>query len=159
MTHPTPCSAHVVLVNPEIPWNTGNAGRSCLAFGARLHLVRPLGFSLDDKAVRRAGLDYWAEVDPLVHEGWPSFEAWRAAQGLGPPWLVTPEGERTLWEAPLEACPVLVFGRESRGLPEALRAAWPDRRVRVPTLPSAVRSLNVSTVVGIALAERARRGG
>ena len=143
---------HVVLVEPEIPWNTGNAGRSCLAFGAQLHLVQPLGFSLSEPAVRRAGLDYWARVAPVV---WPSWEACEAA--LVAPWLFTAEGGRELWDVPFGDPAVLVFGRESVGLPSEVRARHAERCVRVPMVDREIRSLNVSTTVGIVLAEVARQ--
>lgn len=152
---PATPSAHVVLVEPEIPWNAGNAGRSCLAFGARLHLVGPLGFSLDEKAVRRAGLDYWKHVDLAVWDGWEPFER-EVVRGGPLPWLVTPEGERTPWEVDLGTCPILLFGTESSGLPARLRATYPERKLRFPTLPGPIRSLNVSTTVGMMLAEVAR---
>ena len=92
-------SDHVVLVEPEIPWNTGNAGRTCLAAGARLHLVAPLGFSLDEKAVRRSGVDYWEAVDPVVHESFAAFEA--ALPALGEPLFFSAEAPRTPYETPL----------------------------------------------------------
>ncbi|MEO1228067.1 MAG: tRNA (cytidine(34)-2'-O)-methyltransferase [Myxococcota bacterium] len=146
----TPPFAHVVLVEPEIPWNTGNAGRSCLAFGARLHLVEPLGFSLDERAVRRAGLDYWADVDLSV---WPSWSALqRSVAGGQEAWFVTPEAPRAAWEVELGPCPLLVFGQESSGLPPSLRSR-PERQISVPMPAGSARSLNVSTTVGILLYE------
>lgn len=154
MTRP---SAHVVLVHPEIPWNAGNAGRSCLAFGARLHLVGPLGFSLDERAVRRAGLDYWPHVDLRTWPDWAAFATGFLGSESIEPWLVTPDGERTPWAVELGPQPVLLFGAESVGLPRAVRDAFPKRRIRFPTLPGPVRSLNVSTTVGMMLAELARR--
>lgn len=142
----------VVLVEPEIPWNTGNAGRSCLALGARLHLVEPLGFSLSAQQVRRAGLDYWPRVDPVVWKDWASCEA-----ALGPPWLFTADGAHELWDVTFEDPAVLVFGKESVGLDPELRARWRERTVRVPMVDPELRSLNVSTTVGIALAEVVRQ--
>src|SRR4051794_5674964 len=88
-------SLHIVLVEPEIHWNTGNAGRTCLAVGARLHLIEPLGFSLDAKEVRRSGLDYWARVPLSVWPDWPAFE--KELPSLGEPFFFTPEARRTLW--------------------------------------------------------------
>jgi len=146
---------HVVLVEPEIAWNTGNAGRSCLAFGARLHLVGPLCFSLDEKRVRRAGLDYWRHVDPAVYPDWASFEA--ILPTLGEPLLLTAEAHRTLPECTLESPTVFVFGKESTGLDPALRERFAARCARIPQSDSRVRSLNVSTCVGIALYDAARR--
>jgi tRNA (cytidine/uridine-2'-O-)-methyltransferase len=148
---------HVVLVEPEIAWNTGNAGRTCLAVGARLHLVAPLGFSLDEKRVRRAGLDYWEFVRPTVHADLSAFE--RALPGLGSPLLFTAEAERTLYEVEIPDPVVLVFGKESTGLDAEFRARHAAARVRLPILDGRVRSLNVSTSVGVALYEVARRSG
>jgi tRNA (cytidine/uridine-2'-O-)-methyltransferase len=143
----------VVLVAPEIHWNTGNAGRSCLAAGARLHLVRPLGFSLDDRQVRRAGLDYWEHVQPVVWEDWESLFAVLPA----PPWLFSPDARASLWETRIAPPAVLVFGRESSGLPSRLRERHSDRLVRIPTEPGAVRSLNLSSCVAVAAFEARRQ--
>jgi tRNA (cytidine/uridine-2'-O-)-methyltransferase len=146
---------HVVLVHPEIHWNTGNAGRTCLAAGARLHLVRPLGFSLDDREVARAGLDYWERVRPVVWQSWADLEL--RLPELGEPFLFTAEAERTLWDVTFPACPVLVFGRESVGLPPEVRAHHADRLVRIPMLDPDLRSLNLSTSVAIAAYEVLRQ--
>jgi len=146
---------HVALVNPEIHFNTGNAGRTCLAAGARLHLVEPLGFLLDDASLRRAGLDYWPRVDPRVWPDWASFEA--ALPGLGEPFFFTSEAERTLWDAEYPEPTVLVFGRESVGLDPEVRMKYSERLVRVPMADPTLRSLNLSTTVGIALYEVLRQ--
>jgi tRNA (cytidine/uridine-2'-O-)-methyltransferase len=150
-------SVHVVLVHPEIHWNTGNAGRTCLAVGATLHLIEPLGFSLDERQVRRAGLDYWEHVDLRVWHGWDDFEA--AMPSLGEPFFFSTKGERTLWDAPLGVPDdvVLVFGRETGGLPQELHAKYRERFVSMPIASSRVRSLNLSTSVGIALYEVLRQ--
>lgn len=150
-----PAAVHVVLLEPEIHWNTGNAGRTCLAVGATLHLVEPLGFQLDERSVRRAGLDYWPKVDLRV---WPSWEAFEGA-GLGPPFLISPDGPRTIWDADLRGAPVLVFGRESVGLPAPLRARHADRLFRLPMRAQTVRSLNLSTSVGVVTYEVLRQNG
>src|SRR5258708_20335396 len=114
---------HVVLVHPEIHWNTGNAGRSCLAAGATLHLVEPLGFSLDEREVRRAGLDYWEYVDRRL---WPSWEALEAElPSLGEPFFFSTKATRHYWEASFPDDVVLVFGRDTRGLPPALHHPSP----------------------------------
>lgn len=146
---------HVVLVHPEIHWNTGNAGRTCLAAGARLHLVEPLGFSLDEKEVRRAGLDYWPRVDPRVWPDWRSFES--ALPDLGEPWFFTAEAERTLWEVEYPERTVLVFGRESVGLPAEIRDRHRDRLVKIPMADPELRSLNLSTSVAVATYEVLRQ--
>ena len=150
---------HVVLVHPEIHWNTGNAGRTCLATGATLHLVKPLGFSLDEREVKRAGLDYWEFVDKQVWPDWATFED--ALPTLGEPWFFSTKATRVFWEAPLGAPSdvVLVFGRETGGLPPALHDRYRDRFVTVPILLSHVRSLNLSTSVAVALYEVLRQRG
>ncbi len=148
---------HVVLVHPEIHWNTGNAGRTCLAVGAVLHLVEPLGFSLDERQVKRAGLDYWEHVDLRVWSGWEAFE--RELPRLGQPFFFSTNAVRLLWDVPLgaHADVVLVFGRETAGLPADLHERYRDRFVAMPILSSRVRSLNLSTSVGIALYEVLRQ--
>jgi tRNA (cytidine/uridine-2'-O-)-methyltransferase len=150
-------SLHVVLVNPEIHWNTGNSGRSCLAAGATLHLVEPLGFSLREREVRRAGLDYWEYVDLRVWPDWQSFE--RELPALGEPFFFTTRAERMYWEADYGEHPVLVFGRETGGLPRAIHERYGDRMYKMPIASPHVRSLNLSTTVGIALYEVLRQRG
>ena len=148
---------HVVLVHPEIHWNTGNAGRSCLAAGATLHLIEPLGFSLDEREVTRAGLDYWEHVELKVWKRWAEFE--REMPALGEPWFFSTKGKRVLWDAPLDSPSgtVLVFGRETGGLPPEIHERYPDRFVAMPIVSPHVRSLNLSTSVGIALYELMRQ--
>jgi tRNA (cytidine/uridine-2'-O-)-methyltransferase len=150
-------SIHVVLVHPEIHWNTGNAGRSCLAAGATLHLIKPLGFSLDDRQLKRAGLDYWEHVDLRVWDDWESFE--RVLPSLGEPYFFSTKAARVLWDAPLAATPdvVLIFGREAGGLAADLHVRYGDRMLAMPILSVHVRSLNLSTSVGIALYEVLRQ--
>ena len=150
-------SIHVVLVNPEIHWNTGNAGRSCLAAGAHLHLIEPLGFSLDEREVKRAGLDYWEHVKPRVWPSWTAFEA--ELPTLVEPFFFSTKATRVLWDAPLGASDntVLVFGRETGGLPPELHERYRDRFVTMPIHSPHVRSLNLSTSVGIALYETLRQ--
>ncbi|MSR46306.1 MAG: tRNA (uridine(34)/cytosine(34)/5-carboxymethylaminomethyluridine(34)-2'-O)-methyltransferase TrmL [Planctomycetes bacterium] len=146
---------HVALIWPEIPWNTGNTARSCLAFGAQLHLVAPLGFSLEASAVKRAGLDYWEHVHPVVHRDLDAFLA--ALPALGTPWLLTAEAERTLHDAPLAAPSVFLLGCESAGLPRQIRDRHREQCLRIPQAHGVVRSLNQSTAAAIALAEFRRR--
>jgi tRNA (cytidine/uridine-2'-O-)-methyltransferase len=148
---------HVVLVHPEVHWNTGNIGRTCLGAGARLHLIEPLGFRLDDRHLRRAGLDYWPRVDLTV---WKSFEAFEAA--LYPDAeevvLLTRRGARLFWQMPRMKRLFLVFGSESRGLPAAVLERYPSRTFRIP-VSEQIRSLNLSTAAGIALYESLRKAG
>ena len=148
---------HVVLVHPEIHWNTGNAGRICLAAGATLHLIEPLGFSLEERQVKRAGLDYWEHVDLRVWPDWDTFE--RELPRLGEPWFFSTKAERLLWDAPLGAneSAVLIFGRETGGLPAEIHQRYPDRFLRMPILSPRVRSLNLSTSVGLAVYEVLRQ--
>ena len=148
---------HVVLVHPEIHWNTGNAGRTCLATGATLHLVEPLGFSLDERQVRRAGLDYWEHVDLRVWASWETFEA--ALPGLGEPYFFSTKATRLFWDAPLgrEENVVLIFGRETGGLPAAIHQQYRERFVTMPMVSPRVRSLNLSTSVGVAVYEVLRQ--
>jgi tRNA (cytidine/uridine-2'-O-)-methyltransferase len=148
---------HVVLVHPEIHWNTGNAGRTCLATGATLHLVKPLGFSLDEREVKRAGLDYWEHVDKRIWPDWAAFEAELPA--LGEPYFFSTKATRVFWDAPLGAANdvVLIFGRETGGLPKALHESYRDRFVTMPILSSHVRSLNLSTSVAVAVYEVLRQ--
>ncbi len=146
---------HVALVHPEIHWNTGAVGRTCLATGARLHLIRPLGFSLDASQVRRAGLDYWPRVDPRVWESWPEFES--ELQGLGEAFFFSTEAKRTLWEVDFPLRTVLVFGRESVGLSPEIRARYAKRLVKIPMADPELRSLNLSNSVAISSYEALRQ--
>ena len=139
---------HVVLVAPQIPPNTGNVARTCAVTGCRLHLVGPLGFSLAEKDLRRAGLDYWDDVEVEVHQDWPSFQA-RHAQGRPDRLhLFTARADRTLFEVEFAPGDILVFGQEQLGLPPALVAAWPERCVSIPMLPGQ-RSLNLAVAAGV----------
>ena len=153
-------SLHLVLVEPEIHWNTGNAGRTSLAVGAELHLVEPLGFSLADRQVRRAGLDYWPRVRLRLWPGWAAFEA--ALPGLGEAFFFSsaaPEGGRARrhWEVAYPEDTVLVFGRESVGLaPEILRRHG-ERVVTIAMDDPGLRSLNLSTAVAVAAYEVQRQ--
>jgi tRNA (cytidine/uridine-2'-O-)-methyltransferase len=148
---------HVVLVQPEIHWNTGNAGRTCLAAGATLHLVRPIGFSLDDRDLRRAGLDYWEHVDLRVWDDWDTFE--RELPTLGPPWFFSTKGKRLIWEAPLGEPEdvALIFGSETAGLPARVHEKYGERMLAMPIASPHVRSLNLSTAVGIAVYDTLRQ--
>jgi tRNA (cytidine/uridine-2'-O-)-methyltransferase len=145
---------HVVLIEPEIPPNTGNIGRLCLATGSRLHLVRPLGFSIEDKALRRAGLDYWAEVQVSV---WNSFAELQDAHASSRFWYLTTKSKRHYWDVAFQDGDFLVFGRETKGLPEPLLKANPDRTLTIPMVNDSTRSLNLATAAGIVLYEAVRQ--
>jgi tRNA (cytidine/uridine-2'-O-)-methyltransferase len=140
----------VVLVAPQIPPNTGNVARTCAVTGCRLHLVGPLGFSLAEKELRRAGLDYWDDVEVEVHEDWTAFET-RVVLGRSERLhLFTAREGRSLFECRFAPGDLLVFGQEQLGLPPALLAAWPERRVAIPMLPGR-RSLNLAVAAAVGL--------
>ncbi len=144
---------HVVLVEPEIPPNTGNIGRLCLATGSVLHLIRPLGFSLSDKALKRAGLDYWADVEVHIWENWAAFQ--QAQNPEATSYFLTTKSEKPYWNQNFAPGDYLVFGRETKGLPESLLEANSDECLTIPM--QGTRSLNLATAVGIVLFEGVRQ--
>jgi len=149
---------HVVLVEPEIPPNTGSIGRLCAATRTRLHLIKPLGFSLDDRHLKRAGLDYWPYVDLEVHDSWAEFvELARPTTLL----LFSARAKASYLDAPFATTPSahLVFGGETRGLPPALLNAHSAATYRIPLLSPNVRSLNLANAVSIVVFEALRRRG
>ena len=140
---------HIVLHEPEIPNNTGNIGRTAVATGCSLHLIKPLAFDTGEKACRRAGLDYWARLSPTEHDGFDAYRAATAAPGssVAPTrWLFTSKATRTIHEVSLSPGDHLVFGKETRGLPDELLAAFPESLVTLPMMPGE-RSLNLATAV------------
>ncbi len=146
---------HVVLLEPEIPPNTGSIARTCVATGSPLHLIEPLGFRIDEHAVRRAGLDYWPLLDLHVHASRAEFErAWGERRAH----FFSAHAERSYLDADLTPGDALVFGRESVGLPRDLLEANADRVWGIPTL-GGVRSLNLSNAVAIVLYDALRRSG
>ena len=146
---------HLVLHQPEIPFNAGAAGRLCLATGSTLHLIRPLGFSLEDKQVRRAGLDYWKDVDLVL---WDSFAAMKeAAAPEARFWFLSTKGTTAHWDAPFQEGDYLVLGSESRGLPESLLAEHSDALLRIPMQEASTRSLNLASSAAIVLYEAVRQ--
>jgi tRNA (cytidine/uridine-2'-O-)-methyltransferase len=138
---------HIVLVEPEIPPNTGNVARLCAATGCALHLVEPLGFRIDDRELKRAGLDYWHQLDVVLH---PSLDAFLAAIEGRARWYYSTHAARRYTDAPFALGDVLIFGRETKGLPKELIAREPERALRIPMREGSVRSVNLSTAVGIA---------
>lgn len=155
-----PPTFHIVLVNPLIPNNTGNIGRTAAATGCRLHLVHPLGFQMTEKARRRAGLDYWDLVDCREHDDWNSFLEHELPSGL---WLFTTRAARPLWEAEFRRGDYLLFGNEVNGLPDAIHE-WviahhgEDHRLTLPMVSHPrIRSLNLATVVCAAVFEGLRQ--
>jgi tRNA (cytidine/uridine-2'-O-)-methyltransferase len=144
---------HVVLVEPEIPQNTGNIARLCVAAGARLHLVGPLGFSIDGKEARRAGMDYWDRLDLKT---WGCWEEFLAANDSCRRWFLSSKVERPYWDASFRDGDMIVFGRESKGLPASLLAAHPESCLTIP-MSEGTRSINLATSVGIVLYEGVRQ--
>jgi len=145
----------IVLVEPEIPANTGNIARTCAATGSVLHLVRPLGFSTDDKALKRAGLDYWYLLDIRYHD---SIEEVWDKHPDGRFFYASTKGSRRYADVRYEADDFLVFGKETKGLPEPLLQRFPDHVIRIPILADA-RSLNLSNAVAIVVFEALRQVG
>ncbi len=147
---------HVVLHEPEIPNNTGNIGRTCVAAGCMLHLIHPLGFDVDEKAVRRAGLDYWPRLRLAEHASWAAYLGASPADAPPRRWFFTTHAARSLYDADIRPGDHLVFGKESSGLPRSLTDAAPDACLRIPMAPNE-RSLNLSTSVGVAVFEGIRQ--
>ena len=146
----------VVLFEPEIPPNTGSVARLCAATLTPLHLIEPLGFKIDDKHLKRAGLDYWEFVDLRVHPSWQHFVDVAAPKQL---WFFSKRATRSYTNVHYEDADFLVFGRETRGLPQQILDANPERALRIPMMGAGVRSLNLSNAVSIALYEALRQLG
>jgi tRNA (cytidine/uridine-2'-O-)-methyltransferase len=145
----------VALIEPQIPPNTGNVARLAAATDTALHLVGPLGFSLDDASMRRAGMDYWDDADVWVHAGWRSF---REVVSRDRCLYFSSNGTVSYLEAPYASGSVLVFGSETQGMPQSILEKYPDRTYRIPMRPG-TRSLNLATAVGIVLYEALRQVG
>jgi tRNA (cytidine/uridine-2'-O-)-methyltransferase len=145
---------NIVLVEPEIPHNAGAAGRLALATGSSLHLVKPLGFSLEDKYVKRTGLDYWQDVDLHVWESFADLEAAMEGRGM---WFLSTKASKSPWDVAFKAGDCLVFGKETKGLPAEMVAQAGDRALKIPMQPGGTRSLNLSTAVAIVLYEAVRQ--
>ena len=148
------CRRHVVLVSPDIHWNTGNIGRTCLGTETRLHLIKPLGFSLDSRWVKRAGLDYWQHVDLKI---WDDFETFLnvAAPKDEELFLFSKKGSKPFWSLPVMKRMFLVFGSETKGLPPFLLSRYSKAVYSIP-ISRHIRSLNLSSAVGIVLYETLR---
>ncbi|MCI9136957.1 MAG: tRNA (cytidine(34)-2'-O)-methyltransferase [Lachnospiraceae bacterium] len=144
---------NLVLYEPEIPANTGNIGRTCVATGTRLHLIEPLGFQLNEKAVKRAGMDYWPELDVTRYINWQDFLAKNPGAKI---YMATTKGRRLYTEVQYEEDCYLMFGKESAGIPEEILKAHPDTCVRIPMLGE-TRSLNLSNAAAIVLYEALRQ--
>ena len=148
---------HIVLVEPEIPQNTGNIIRTCAATGSRLHLIRPLGFSLEDRYLKRAGLDYWPLAEMQI---WDSLADLQEAFAPARCWYATTHGEKKYTDAEYRDGDMLVFGKETRGLPRDLIAENPDRSIRIPMSRDVrARSLNLANAAAIVVYEALRQLG
>ena len=147
---------HIALIEPKIPPNTGNIARLCAATDSSLHLIEPLGFTVDDAALKRAGLDYWDSVDLWVHPGWRAF---RDAMSRERCLYFSAKAERPLTEAKFQANSVLIFGNETDGMPDRILEKYPDRCYTIPMQSGKVRSLNLATAAGIVLYEALRQLG
>lgn len=146
---------NIVLVEPEIPANTGNIGRTCVATGSRLHLIKPLGFDISDKQVRRSGLDYWHDIDLTVYENLEDFFQKNPSINL---WLATTKAPRHHSDPDLGEDCYLFFGKESAGLPLSFREQYADRCIRIPMMEEQ-RSLNLSNAVAVLTYEALRQQG
>jgi tRNA (cytidine/uridine-2'-O-)-methyltransferase len=146
---------HVVLYEPDIPGNTGNVGRSCVATGSTLHLVGKLGFSLDDTHVRRSGLDYWEKVKLVKHKDWDAFL--QSLSAPAPLFFFSKKATRPFWAATFVPESYLIFGCETSGLPSLFQKRYENQMYRIPMVPNSVRSLNLSTSVGVVLYEALRQ--
>ena len=146
---------HVVLVAPEVPWNTGNIGRTCLGAGVSLHLIKPLGFSLSNKELKRAGLDYWHRVQESI---WEDFDHFYSEMNPKPEEvaLFTKNGLQSFWEMTTANRLFLIFGSETKGLPHAILERFQSKTYCIP-INGEIRCLNLSTAVGIALYESLRK--
>lgn len=146
---------HIVLFQPDIPQNTGNVGRLCAVARCRLHLIHPMGFTITDRHLRRSGMDYWRSLDVHEHESWDAF----LASDTRPErlWLFTTKATRSYWDVRYEDGDGLMFGKETSGSPEWLHEWAGERRVTVPQRNPLLRSLNLSTCVGIATYEALRQ--
>lgn len=144
---------NIVLVAPEIPQNTGNIGRIACCSNCRLHLVKPIAFSFDDKYLKRAGMDYWKHVDCLIHESWEAF----LEKVDNPLYFYSTKSSASYWDCPMEPGSYLVFGSEGHGLPEHLHKAFADRFYTIPMPGNFNRSLNLANSVGIVVYEGLRR--
>lgn len=145
---------NIVLVEPQIPPNTGTIGRLCVNLGVRLHLVKPLGFDIDDKAVKRAGLDYWKDLDLVV---WESFEAFLKAHPIGAnSYMATTKTDNLYFDAPFEKGDYILFGSETKGIDERLLLAHPKQCITIP-MGAKGRSLNLGVSVGVVLYDAVRQ--
>ncbi len=146
---------NVVLYQPEIPQNTGNIGRTCVAIGAKLWLIRPLGYKLDDRYLKRAGMDYWQHLD------WEAVDSWTEVQQRLPDsavWYLTKTATQMVWDAEFHKGDILLFGSESRGLPPSILNEYPAHKLKLP-MTDLVRSLNLASTMNTVAYEAVRQFG
>ena len=146
---------HIILHQPEIPQNTGNIGRTCVATGTGLHLIEPLGFRLDEKAIKRAGMDYWEHLDV---NRYMNFEEFKSKHPGAKIWMATTKAKHVYSDVSFGPDDYIMFGRESAGIPEEILVDYEETCIRIPMLP-AIRSLNLSNSVAIVLYEALRQNG
>ena len=146
---------NIVLYQPEIPQNTGNIGRTCVAIGARLWLIRPLGFKVDDRSLKRAGMDYWQHLDWEVVDSWDDIRRRLPSSQV---WCLTKTATRLVWEATFQRGDILLFGSESRGLPASILQELPSRNLKLP-MSDLVRSLNLASTANTVAYEAVRQFG
>ena len=147
---------NIVLVEPEIPPNTGNIARLCAATNTKLHLVHPLGFEIDDKHLKRAGLDYWHLLDIEEYENWNSFYERHTTNDESRFWYISTRGEKNIWNIEFNPGDFLIFGSETKGLNEEILNANKEKVISIP-MNGLTRSINLSTAVGIVLYEAIRQ--
>jgi tRNA (cytidine/uridine-2'-O-)-methyltransferase len=155
-----PFHYHLVLLEPLIPPNTGNAGRLCVATESTLHLIEPLGFSIDDKAVRRAGLDYWKFVDLHVHKTFEDWLSWYQNHEPDAPFFLiedTPLSNRSLYEKQFPPRAAFLFGKETTGIPVEIQKRFQEQVLKIPMFSNKIRSLNLSNSISIVLYEAIRQ--
>ena len=145
---------NVVLINPEIPTNTGNIGRICLATNTKLHLVKPLGFEINDKRLKRAGLDYWQHLEVLYYN---SFDDFKSKNPKGRFHFLTAHATNTIWDLNFQNNDYLVFGRESVGLPKSITDLYKDNCYKIPMYSKKIRSLNLANAVSVTIYEGLRQ--
>ena len=146
---------NIVLFEPEIPANTGNIGRTCVATGTRLHLIEPLGFHLDEKAIKRAGMDYWSELDVTTYVNWEDFCGKNPGAKI---YMATTKGRHVYTEVSYEPDCYIMFGKESAGIPEEILVDYEDTCIRIPMIGE-IRSLNLGNSAAIVLYEALRQNG
>lgn len=144
----------MVLVRPEIPQNTGNIGRICVSTGNPLHLIKPLGFSLEDKYLRRAGMDYWKHLKLIIHEDWKAFMDFAGKDNL---YFFSTKGKKLYWDCPMPENSYLIFGNEGSGLPEGLYREYADNLYLIPMPGEFCRSMNLANSAALVIYEGLRR--